>query len=457
MVLDKTEALFATVYCIVTLAIGVWAGRKLHIEAHRMISLPVQADSAHPTNEGEYFLLRYFIYNRLMPLLLGVSSLTATWVGGGFLIGAAEAVYKYGIIRCQAPFGYALSLVLGGSLFASKIRSTNALTMMDPFQRRYGHLVCVMLMLPAICAEVAWSAAVLAALGSSVRVIAEVNVPVSIIFSAILTFVYTALGGIYAVASTDVLHIGVMVVGLWLCVPFCVANKAANTIPWPEGNWIGTMSMDYANFIIDEFATTALGGIPWQVFFKFMLACRSNFEAQMVCFLSALGCLFLACPSMIVSAVAKTTNFTAFGYVGGHMLRDTDMHDVLPYSLHYLVPAYAAVVGLGAIASAVMSSTGASALSVASLFTRNVYFNVMRPNASSEEMAAVVRMSVCLFGATTTAMALDVRSIYTVWNLSTDIVYVLLFPQLICLFYLAEFTNTYGVLAGTPVFLACIA
>ncbi|KAH7962884.1 hypothetical protein HPB52_018503 [Rhipicephalus sanguineus] len=63
-------------------------------------------------------------------------------------------------------------------------------------------------------------------------------------------------------------------------------------------------------------------------------------------------------------------------------------------------------------------------------------------------MAAVVRMSVCLFGATTTAMALDVRSIYTVWNLSTDIVYVLLFPQLICLFYLAEFTNTYGVLAG---------
>ncbi|KAH7961919.1 hypothetical protein HPB52_013382 [Rhipicephalus sanguineus] len=306
----------------------------------------------------------------------------STWVGGGFLIGAAEAVYKYGIIRCQAPFGYALSLVLGGSLFASKIRSTNALTMMDPFQRRYGHLVCVMLMLPAICAEVAWSAAVLAALGSSVRVIAEVNVPVSIIFSAILTFVYTALGGIYAVASTDVLHIGVMVVGLWLCVPFCVANKAANTIPWPEGNWIGTMSMDYANFIIDEFATTALGGIPWQVFFKFMLACRSNFEAQMVCFLSALGCLFLACPSMIVSAVAKTTNFTAFGYVGGHMLRDTDMHDVLPYSLHYLVPAYAAVVGLGAIASAVMSSTGASALSVASLFTRNVYFNVMRPNVS---------------------------------------------------------------------------
>ncbi|KAH8009937.1 hypothetical protein HPB51_022993 [Rhipicephalus microplus] len=141
-------------------------------------------------------------------------------------------------------------------------------------------------------------------------------------------------------------------------------------------------------------------------------------------------------------------DFTAFGYTGGHVLRDTDMHDVLPYSFRYLVPAYASFIGLGAIASAVMSSAGASALSAASLFTRNVYFNVMRPTASSDEMAAAVRMSVCLFGATTTAMALDVRSIYTVWNLSADIVYVLLFPQLVCLFYLAELTNTYGVLAG---------
>ncbi|KAL3203962.1 hypothetical protein MRX96_041588 [Rhipicephalus microplus] len=165
MGLDKLEALFISVYFFVILAVGVWAGRRLHIDVHRMFSLPVQADGAHPGNDGEYFLLRYFVYNRIMPVLLGVSSMTATWVGGGFLIGAAEAVYKYGIIRCQAPFGYALSLVLGGSLFASKIRSTNALTMMDPFQRRYGHLVCFLLMLPAICAEIAWSAAVLAALG----------------------------------------------------------------------------------------------------------------------------------------------------------------------------------------------------------------------------------------------------------------------------------------------------
>lgn len=40
---------------------------------------------------------------------------TATWVGGGYINGTAEYVYlpDYGLAWAQAPFGYALSLVVG--------------------------------------------------------------------------------------------------------------------------------------------------------------------------------------------------------------------------------------------------------------------------------------------------------------------------------------------------------
>lgn len=39
----------------------------------------------------------------------------ATWVGGGYINGTAEYVYlpEYGLAWAQAPFGYALSLVVG--------------------------------------------------------------------------------------------------------------------------------------------------------------------------------------------------------------------------------------------------------------------------------------------------------------------------------------------------------
>jgi hypothetical protein len=40
-------------------------------------------------------------------------SISATWVGGGYINGTAEAIYTSGLVWCQAPFGYALSLVFG--------------------------------------------------------------------------------------------------------------------------------------------------------------------------------------------------------------------------------------------------------------------------------------------------------------------------------------------------------
>lgn len=38
---------------------------------------------------------------------------SATWVGGGFINGTAEYIVRDGFVWCQAPFGYAMSLVLG--------------------------------------------------------------------------------------------------------------------------------------------------------------------------------------------------------------------------------------------------------------------------------------------------------------------------------------------------------
>ena len=40
---------------------------------------------------------------------------TATWVGGGYINGSAEAIVNpdLGLVWCQAPIGYALSLIFG--------------------------------------------------------------------------------------------------------------------------------------------------------------------------------------------------------------------------------------------------------------------------------------------------------------------------------------------------------
>lgn len=37
----------------------------------------------------------------------------ATWVGGGYINGTAELVYTEGMSAAQAPWGYAISLIIG--------------------------------------------------------------------------------------------------------------------------------------------------------------------------------------------------------------------------------------------------------------------------------------------------------------------------------------------------------
>lgn len=55
---------------------------------------------------------------------------------------------------------------------------------------------------------------------------------------------------------------------------------------------------------------------------------------------------------------------------------------VLPLVLQYLTPPAVAVIGLGAVSAAVMSSADSSMLSSSTLFTRNIWKMVFRPAVS---------------------------------------------------------------------------
>ena len=67
--------------------------------------------------------------------------------------------------------------------------------------------------------------------------------------------------------------------------------------------------------------------------------------------------------------------------------------------------------------------------------------------ASDKELIWVIRISIFLVGALSTVMALTIKSIYGLWALCSDLVYVILFPQLLCAIYV-PFVNTCGSLTA---------
>ncbi|XP_065282039.1 high-affinity choline transporter 1-like isoform X1 [Dermacentor albipictus] len=459
MAVSLVGALTIILYYIAVVTVGVWAGRKV-LRSESPLSQSVKEGSPGsrpfksstmfrtPIDNDNGYLLRLFLANRSVPLTLSFLSMTATWVGGGYLNGTAEAVFNYGIVWCHAPIGYALSLVIGGRFFAGKMRVTKALTMFDPFQQHYGRWIAVPLCLPALCGEVFWTAAILAALGDTVAAITRVDSSSVIMLSSAIILFYTSLGGLYSVIYTDAFQVVSTVFGLWVSVFFVLGSNTVGTIGPPHSEWLGSIDTTDVSQIVDQLLMVVFGGIPWQVYFQRVLCSETVFTAKMLSYLAAAGCCFLAIPPIIIGALAKSCNFTAAGYQGPFNLAEEERPKVLPHALHHMTPSFVAVLGQLAITAAVMSSVDSSMLSASQLITRNIYHVILRPSATDLEMCVVLRCMICLVGVVATSMALRVSSVLSLWTLSSDLVYVLLFPQFVALFFLRHRVNAYGSALG---------
>ncbi|KAH9376557.1 hypothetical protein HPB48_008764 [Haemaphysalis longicornis] len=402
MAINLVSLVMIVIYYALVVFLGMWSGRK--VKPRRGGVWPFRLDPAEVSRReaaAAHILLQLFVANHHLPLVMGIGSMTATWVGGGYLNGSAEAVYIRGILHCHAPIGYALSLIIGGAFFAEKMRETSPVTMLDPLQSHYGRWVGSLLCVPAVCGEVFWSAAVLAALGDTARAIIEVDSRFFIVASAMIVFFYTSMGGLYATTYTDLFQIGTAAICLSLCVPFCLLSPFVGKLGSPDNDWVGTITATDATQLFDVCLMVILGGIPWQSYFQRIVSCETHYAARMLSYVSAVGCVLMSIPAITIGAAAKSTtchgceselhradrllrhvfplpDFTAAGYLGPARLRAKDRGSVLPLTIHYLTPEFVSILGLIGITGAVMSSVDSSMLSAASVVTRNIYKVIIR-------------------------------------------------------------------------------
>jgi high affinity choline transporter 7 len=65
------------------------------------------------------------------------------------------------------------------------------------------------------------------------------------------------------------------------------------------------------------------------------------------------------------------------------------------------------------------------------MFSWNCCKRLLWPNLSGAKMTALLRLSVAILGGGALLMALKVQSVQALWFFTSDLVYVLLFPQLV--------------------------
>ncbi|XP_075190800.1 high-affinity choline transporter 1-like [Anomaloglossus baeobatrachus] len=440
MALNIPALLSVLLFYVVTLGIGVWASKK---------SKKLQKNG----NQTEVAI----IGGRKVNMVIGLFTTTATWVGGAYINGSAEIVYLpgRGLVWLQAPLGFAIGLILGAIFFVTPMRSKKYLTMMDPLQEAYGNSMTFLLFIPALIADVCWFAAILASLvkSSAVSVILDIHNYLSILISAFIVITYTLFGGFYSVAYTDVIQLVFMVVGLWICVPFALLNSATESIAetavqgFFQDPWLGKIDVQYIGLWFDNILYLGLGSIAWQIYFQRVLSASTTTQAKVTSAVAAVGCVVLAIPSVLVGAVAASTdwNQTSYGLPSPYVRGEASM--ILPIVLQHLCPLYVSVAGLGAVAAAVMSSADSALLSSSSMFGYNIYKRILRKMASEKEVMVAMRISGIVLGSTAAGLAFLSNSIYDLWFMCGEMVYALVFPQLCCVLFVPR-TNTYGSASG---------
>jgi len=415
------------VFYLIVLAIGVWAGWS-------------QKKKQNQADDQETVMLA----GRNIGLLVGVMTMGATWVGGGFINGSAEETYKAGLVWTQAPVGYGLSLFISGTFFAKKMRDSAYVTMVDPFTQKYGKWGALQA-LPAAVSEVFWSASILGALGSTLQVILNLDINVSIIVSAAIAVLYTLLGGLISVAYTDVFQLFFIAFGLFLALPFALNHETVASIDQSVTPWFGEIESQDWGLWIDYAFLLMLGGIPWQCYYQRVLSSKTSKRAVLLSYGGGLIALIMTIPSVLFGAIAKATDWEATGIpsnlLDGKKIATTSV--VLPLCLQYLTPPVVSFFGLGAISAAVMSSTDSSMLSASTLLARNVYKTVFRPTASEKEVLMALWVIIVLNCTCATALAIHYKSIYSLFVLCGDFVFVIVFPQLLLVLYYDK-SNTYG-------------
>ncbi len=383
------------------------------------------------------------VAGRAMPVWLATLTMTATWVDGGYLLGTAEGVYKSSLASgIQGGLCFGLSLILGGLIFARRMRQFEFTTLIDPFEARFGKHWAAVLFLPAMLGEVFWSAELLVAIGSTFGVILKMPLVTAILLSAAVVVAYTMVGGMWSVAYTDAFQLGLVVLGLAFALPFAMeaaggfdaawsgyaAARAERGLFFPPLQPSGTFwtSQTIINWW-DVSAMLVFGGIPWNCYFQRVLSCQTPVKAQLHSIFAGVLTIALTIPPLLLGVAAFKYNWPS------DLLAQLQAQpaQTLPMLLQYVTPPFVALLGLGAIIGAVTSSFSSSILSAASMVSWNCFRRLLWPDLSVAQMKRLIRFSIVVLGALAAVMALKVQSVQALWFFTSDLIFVLLFPQLL--------------------------
>lgn len=204
----------------------------------------------------------YFLANRQLGWFLLMMTFAATQIGGGFILGTADAAGVDGIYAIFFPLGYCLGFLALGLGFGAKLRSLELETAADVFERYYGSTrLKKFASLLSICSL---TGILIAQAVGLKKFLGSMGVDSEWIFLAswFVVILYTTQGGFLAVVWTDMVQAIVMIAMLVVLFTFTLFSESVtlstdaftNHLKWEiaEPKLIGYILMPFLFMFIEQ-------------------------------------------------------------------------------------------------------------------------------------------------------------------------------------------------------------
>ncbi|HIA79130.1 MAG TPA: hypothetical protein EYO07_03070 [Candidatus Marinimicrobia bacterium] len=347
----------------------------------------------------------FFVAGRSLPLWLCTATLTATWFGGGTVLGAAGAAYEDGILGVIAdPFGAAVCLILAGLFYVKTIRRMKILTVVDFFQLRYGKMSAWLAAIAQLILYIGWSGSLLVSIGVIIENVLGVPPELSIPVGTVIVLVYTILGGMWAVSLTDFIQVIIIILGLGLILPFLGTQSSGFVELWsniPEEKLYvfphNANVLDWAKYL-QAWLVIGVGGIAGQDLLQRSMSARNERIAEYSAYLS--GAIYLTIGLIPVF----------IGIVGANLLPKIENPEyIVPQVALQFLPPVAAAIFITALLAAVMSSADSALLACASIIGNNILSQFKK---TKENVLIFSRISIPVCAILALIVALYFKNIY---------------------------------------------
>ncbi|WP_436716941.1 sodium:solute symporter family protein [Roseiconus lacunae] len=358
----------------------------------------------------------FMIAGRSLPLYMNFTCVFATWFGAETVLSVSATFANEGLSAIPGdPFGFSVCLVLVAILFAKHFYRLNLLTIGDYYRLRYGKRVEILTSAVIAFSYLGWAAAQFTAFGLVLSVLGKsagatwMTLKVGIVVGAVVVVIYTALGGMWSVALTDMIQTVVIVIGL-LIVAFLVANLAGGFTPvFESARHAGKLQLFPQGGTREWFAyvagflTAALGSIPQQDVFQRVTSAKDERTAVRGTLLGGSFYFVFAFVPMFI-AYAATVIDPAF------MERfasddEREIQRTLPDLVLTTMPFWAQAIFMGALVSAILSTASGTLLAPANLLVENV-LRSSRRKLSEKSILLSLRIVVVLFAIIVTVQAI---------------------------------------------------